>query len=66
MQIRWGGTDEEQWGPTRFGEQRVRRTREHVAVTGQAPDHRVFAMGRCLGETTEVNKISDPDEHHRG
>lgn len=62
VRIRWGGTDEEQWGQTRWSEQRVKKTRRHVAVIGQAADHWVFVMGRCLEERTEVIKISDPDE----
>lgn len=64
--IRWGGTDEEQWEQTRWSEQRVRKTRKHVAVIGQAPDHCVFLMGRCLEERIEVMKLSGPDEQYKG
>lgn len=28
MQIKWGGTDEEQWGQARWSEQRVKKTRK--------------------------------------
>lgn len=66
VQIWWGRTDEEQWGQARWSEQRVKKTRKHVTVIGQAPDRWVFVMGRCLGERTEVIKISDPDEQYKG